>query len=177
MGADGQVTMGTQVIKPNTRKVRRITGGALAGFAGTTADGMALLERLEQRLEEKPGQLLRAAVDLAKAWRTEKFLQKLDAMLVVADKEVSLQITGQGDVLEPEDGIIAVGSGGPFAIGAAKALSGVDGLSSHDVCTRSLKIAADSCIYTNHNIRVESIDSDGSYHSSQLPSSSSSSSS
>lgn len=152
LAADGQITLGSQVVKPSTRKVRKLEGGAIAGFAGATADAMTLCEALEQRLEEKPGQLLRAAVELAKSWRTEKALRNLDAVLVVADEQVSLQVTGQGDVIEPEDGVIAVGSGGPYAIAAARALDELPSLSAADACRKAMAIAADSCVYTNHSV-------------------------
>jgi ATP-dependent HslUV protease subunit HslV len=157
LAADGQVTLGSQVIKPTTTKVRKLEGGSLAGFAGATADAMTLSDMLEKRLEEKPGQLLRASVELAKSWRTDRALRNLDAVLVVADEHVSLQVTGSGDVIEPEDGIIAVGSGGPYAIAALRALQLVPSLSAANAAHRALSIAADCCVYTNHNISVETL--------------------
>jgi len=158
MIGDGQVSLGDTVMKPNAKKVRRIGNGkVLAGFAGATADAFTLLERLEGKLEEYPGQLLRAGVELAKAWRTEKYLRNLNALLVVADKDISLTITGNGDVVEPADGIIGIGSGGIYASSAARALLDIDGLSADDIAHRAMKIAADTCVYTNHNFVVETL--------------------
>jgi len=160
---DGQVTRGATIVKPNVRKIRRISGDkVIAGFAGSTADCFALLDRLETKLEENGGQLLRAAVDLAKAWRTDKFLRHLNATIIAVDKEISLQITGVGDVLsEPEDGIIAIGSGGTYALAAARALVEFPELSAEDVARRAMKIAADICIHTNHNTIIEKMVSEG----------------
>ena len=157
--ADGQVTMGAEVVKPNVRKVRRIGAGGnvIGGFAGATADAFTLFERLETKLEEHPGQLTRAAVELAKAWRTDKYLRRLDAVMVVADSEQSLQITGGGDVLEPHDGIIGIGSGGSYALSAARALADVPGMDAMAIAKKSMGIAADLCIYTNHNFTVETL--------------------
>ena len=157
--ADGQVTMGAEVVKPNVRKVRRIGAGGnvIGGFAGATADAFTLFERLETKLEEHPGQLTRAAVELAKAWRTDKYLRRLDAVMVVADSEQSLQITGGGDVLEPHDGIIGIGSGGSYALSAARALADVPGMDAMAIAKKSMGIAADLCIYTNHNFTVEAL--------------------
>jgi ATP-dependent HslUV protease subunit HslV len=158
MAGDGQVSLGNTVIKGNARKVRRIGNGAvLAGFAGATADAFTLLERLEAKLERFPNQLERACVELAKDWRTDRYLRRLEAMMAVADKDRSFTLTGNGDVLEPEDGVIAIGSGGNFALAAARALIEVDGLSAEDIARRAMKIAGDICVYTNHSLIVESI--------------------
>ena len=158
MAGDGQVTLGQTVIKGNARKVRRIgDGGVIAGFAGATADAFTLLERLEAKLERFPGQLERACVELAKDWRTDRYLRRLEAMMAVADREHSYTLTGNGDVLEPEDGIIAIGSGGNFALAAARALIEVEGLSAEDVARRAMRIAGDICVYTNHSVVVESL--------------------
>ena len=158
MAGDGQVSLGNTVIKGNARKVRRIGNGAvLAGFAGATADAFTLLERLEAKLERFPNQLERACVELAKDWRTDRYLRRLEAMMTVADRDRSFTLTGQGDVLEPEDGVIAIGSGGNFALAAARALMTVDGLSAEDVARRAMKIAADICVFTNHSLVVETI--------------------
>ena len=157
IAGDGQVSLGQTVIKANARKVRRIGGGnILVGFAGATADAFTLLERLEGKLEEHPGQLTRACVELAKDWRTDRYLRRLEAMMAVADKEVSLVLTGQGDVLEPEDGIIAIGSGGNYALAAARALIDTD-IDAEAIARKAMKIAADICVYTNTNILVESL--------------------
>jgi ATP-dependent HslUV protease subunit HslV len=158
MAGDGQVSLGNTVIKGNARKVRRIGGGAvLAGFAGATADAFTLLERLEAKLERFPSQLERACVELAKDWRTDRYLRRLEAMMAVADRDRSFTLTGNGDVLEPEDGVIAIGSGGNFALAAARALMDVPGLSAEDVARRAMKIAADICVYTNHALVVETL--------------------
>ena len=158
MAGDGQVTLGQTVVKGNARKVRRIGGGqVLAGFAGATADAFTLLERLEAKLERFPGQLERACVELAKDWRSDRFLRRLEAMMAVADKERSFTLTGQGDVLEPEDGVIAIGSGGNFALAAARALLGVDGLGAEEIARRAMSIAGDICVYTNHALVVETL--------------------
>ena len=159
MAGDGQVTLGQTVIKGNARKVRRIGAGnsVLAGFAGATADAFTLLERLEAKLERFPNQLERACVELAKDWRTDRYLRRLEAMMAVADRSHSYTLTGNGDVLEPEDGIIAIGSGGNYALAAARALVEVPGLSAEDVARRAMKIAGDICVYTNYNVIVETI--------------------
>ena len=159
MAGDGQVSMGQTIVKGNARKVRRIgAGGAvLAGFAGATADAFTLLERLESKLERFPGQLERACVDLAKDWRTDRYLRRLEAMMAVADKDRSFTLTGNGDVLEPEDGVIAIGSGGNYALSAARALMSVDGLSAEEIARRAMKIAADICVYTNNSVIVETL--------------------
>jgi len=157
IAGDGQVSVGQTVMKSNARKVRRIgKGDVLVGFAGATADAMTLFERLEGKLEKHPGNLTRACVELAKDWRTDRYLRRLEAMMAVADKEASLVLTGTGDVLEPEDGLIGIGSGGSFALAAARALMPFD-LSAEDIARRAMKIAADICIYTNENVTVEQI--------------------
>ncbi|GLQ05246.1 ATP-dependent protease subunit HslV [Sneathiella chinensis] len=160
VAGDGQVSLGQTVIKGNARKVRRIgaDGSVIVGFAGATADAFTLFERLEGKLEQHPGNLTRACVELAKDWRTDKYLRRLEAMMAVADKEVSLILTGNGDVLEPEDGIIAIGSGGNYALSAARALVDVDGLEAEEIARKALGIAADICVYTNNNFTIESIE-------------------
>mgnify|MGYP000977739121 CR=1 FL=1 len=156
--SDGQVSMGQTVIKGNARKVRRIGNGEiLAGFAGATADAFTLFERLEQKLERFPGQLQRAAVELAKEWRTEKYLQKLEALLIVADRQTTLVITGAGDVLEPEHSVVAVGSGGNYALAAARALVGYE-TDAETLGRKAMGIAADICVFTNDNFTVEILD-------------------
>jgi ATP-dependent HslUV protease subunit HslV len=158
VAADGQVTFGQTVLKPNAKKVRRLGGGSvIAGFAGATADAFALFERLEGKLEKHPGQLTRACVELAKDWRTDRYLRRLEAMMAVADKEVSLVLTGTGDVLDPVDQLIGIGSGGPFALAAARALMAETQLDAEAIARRSLKIAADICIYTNDQITLETL--------------------
>src|SRR6202046_627010 len=159
MAGDGQVSMGQTIVKGNARKVRRIGAGGtvLAGFAGATADAFTLLERLESKLERFPNQLERACVELAKDWRTDRYLRRLEAMMAVADRDRSFTLTGNGDVLEPEDGVIAIGSGGNFALAAARAVMAVPGLSAEQVARKAMKIAADICIYTNENVIVETI--------------------
>ncbi|MFT4677139.1 MAG: ATP-dependent HslUV protease subunit HslV [Candidatus Azotimanducaceae bacterium] len=158
IGGDGQVTMGNTIMKGNARKVRRLyKDQVLAGFAGGTADAFTLFERFEGQLEKHQGHLTRAAVELAKDWRTDRALRKLEALLAVADKETSLVITGNGDVIEPEGGIIAIGSGGPFAESAARALAQNTDMSAWDIVEKSLTIAGDICIYTNHNRTIEEI--------------------
>ncbi|GGF32744.1 ATP-dependent protease subunit HslV [Aliidongia dinghuensis] len=159
LAGDGQVSMGQTIVKSNARKVRRLGDGqVIAGFAGATADAMTLFERLEAKLEQYQGQLTRAAVELAKDWRTDRYLRRLEAMMAVADKQASLILSGTGDVLEPEDGIIGIGSGGSFALAAARALAPVDGIDAEQVVRRSMAIAAGICVYTNTNITLESID-------------------
>ena len=156
LGGDGQVTLGHIVVKGSARKVRRLYNGAvLAGFAGGTADAFTLFERFESKLEKHQGNLLRSAVELAKDWRSDRALRRLEAMLSVADKEVSLIITGNGDVLEPEQGIVAIGSGGAYAQSAARALLENSDLVPRDIVTKSLEIAGDICIYTNRNFTIE----------------------
>jgi ATP-dependent HslUV protease, peptidase subunit HslV len=155
---DGQVSLGATVIKGNARKVRRFSkGNVIAGFAGATADAFALFERLEAKLEQHPEQLTRACVELAKDWRTDRYLRRLEAMMIVADKNVSLVLTGTGDVLEPEDGVTGIGSGGNFALAAARALMDGD-MEAEDICRKAMKIAADLCVYTNENLTVETLD-------------------
>ena len=157
IGGDGQVSIGQTIIKANAKKVRRLGGGAvIGGFAGATADAFTLFERLESKLEQYPGQLTRAAVELAKDWRTDRYLRRLEAIMAVADKSVSLVVSGTGDVLEPEDGLIGIGSGGPYALAAARALMGFD-LTAEEIARRAMKIAADICIYTNENVVIESL--------------------
>jgi ATP-dependent HslUV protease subunit HslV len=159
MGGDGQVTLGNIVIKAGARKVRRIyQNRILAGFAGGTADAFTLFERFEAKLDKHQGNLLRSAVELAKDWRSDRALRRLEAMLAVADRENSLIITGNGDVLEPEQGILAIGSGGAFAQSAARALVENTQLAPVDVVQKSLEIAGDLCIYTNHSFTIESLD-------------------
>jgi len=159
IGGDGQVTMGNTVMKGNARKVRRLYNNTvLAGFAGGTADAFTLFELFEAQLDKHQGQLVRAAVEMAKNWRSDRVLRKLEALLAVADKEASLIITGNGDVIEPEQDLIAIGSGGPFAQSAARALLENTELSATDIVEKSLGIAGDICIYTNHNRTIEEID-------------------
>ena len=157
MAGDGQVTLGNTVMKGNARKVRRIDPGVLTGFAGATADAFTLLERFEAKLKAHPGQLAKAAVELAKEWRTDRVLRRLEAMLAVADDKQSLIISGQGDVLDPEYGIIAIGSGGPYALAAARALLENSDLPAREVAERALGIAGDICIYTNHQHTIEEL--------------------
>ncbi|BAP89780.1 peptidase component of the HslUV protease [Burkholderiales bacterium GJ-E10] len=159
MGGDGQVTLGSVVIKQTARKVRRLyQDRILAGFAGATADAFTLFERFEAKLEKHQGNLVRSAVELAKDWRTDRMLRRLEAMLAVADRESSLILTGNGDVLEPEHGLIAIGSGGAYAQAAARALLDETQLSPEDIVRKSLAIAGDICIYTNQNVTVEAIE-------------------
>ena len=158
MAGDGQVSLGQTIVKGNARKVRRIAGGkVLAGFAGATADAFTLLERLEAKLERFPDQLERACVELAKDWRTDRYLRRLEALLAVADEKRSLLLTGNGDVLEPEDSVIGIGSGGNFALAAARALMTVEGLPAEEVARRAMTIAGDICVYTNGNFILESL--------------------
>ena len=161
IGGDGQATHGSTVMKSNVRKVRRLyKDQVIAGFAGGTADAFTLFERFESKLEMHQGHLVRAAVELAKDWRTDRMLRRLEALLAVADSKSSLIITGKGDVIEPEYGIMAIGSGGAYAQAAARALLDNSNLSALDVVTKSLNIAGDICIYTNHNLTIEELDSD-----------------
>ena len=161
LGGDGQVTLGNVVIKAGARKVRRLYHDRiLAGFAGGTADAFTLFERFEAKLEKHQGNLVRSAVELAKDWRTDRILRRLEAMLAVADRDASLIITGAGDVLDPEQGLIAIGSGGPYAQAAARALLEATELDAEAIVRKSLAIAADLCIYTNQNIVVETLDSE-----------------
>ncbi|MFN7175047.1 MAG: ATP-dependent protease subunit HslV [Thermaurantiacus tibetensis] len=158
VAGDGQVSLGQTVIKPNARKVRRIgaDGAVIGGFAGSTADAFTLFERLEAKLERFPGQLTRAAVELAKDWRQDRYLRRLEAMMIVADRDVTLLLTGTGDVLEPNDGIAAIGSGGNYALAAARALAETD-LDAETIARRAMAIAADICVYTNDQLTLESI--------------------
>ncbi|MGH1478104.1 MAG: ATP-dependent protease subunit HslV [Geminicoccales bacterium] len=159
IAGDGQVSLQSMILKPSARKVRRVgKGDIVAGFAGSTADAFTLLERLEAKLERHPGQLMRAAVELAKDWRTDRYLRRLEAMMAVANAEISLLLTGNGDVLEPDDGLIGIGSGGPYALAAARALVDVDGLAAEEIVRRSMAIAAGICVYTNTHLTIEVID-------------------
>jgi ATP-dependent HslUV protease subunit HslV len=161
IAGDGQVSLGETVIKSNARKVRRLgKGDVIAGFAGATADSLTLFERLEGKLDSYPGQLTRACVELAKDWRTDRYLRRLEAMMAVADSSVSLVLTGTGDVLDPEDGLIGIGSGGAFALAAARALIEDDALDAKAIARKSMSIAAGICIYTNENIVLESLDAE-----------------
>ncbi len=158
LGGDGQVSLGNTIMKGNARKIRRLYNDkVIAGFAGGTADAFTLFERFEAKLEEHNGQLTRAAVELAKDWRTDRMLRKLEALLAVADQESSLIISGNGDVIEPEDSLVAIGSGGPFAQSAARALYENTELAAKDIVEKSLNIAANICIYTNTNISIEEL--------------------
>ena len=157
IAGDGQVSLGQTILKGTAKKVRRVgAGGVIAGFAGSTADAFTLFERLESKLEQYPGQLTRAAVELAKDWRTDRYLRRLEAMMIVADKDVSLVLTGTGDVLEPEAGVMAIGSGGNYALAAARALVETD-KDAETIVRRALDIAADICVYTNRNVTIESL--------------------
>jgi len=163
IGGDGQVSMGNTVMKGNARKVRRLyKDRVLAGFAGATADAFTLFERFEAKLEKHHGHLTRSAVELAKDWRTDRMLRRLEALLVVADKDASLIITGTGDVIEPEDSLMAIGSGGPFAQAAAQALLNNTEMEAREIVEQGLSIAADICVYTNHNLRIEELDTESS---------------
>ena len=160
IGGDGQVSIGQTVIKSNAKKVRKLgKGDVIGGFAGATADAFTLFERLESKLEQYPGQLTRAAVELAKDWRTDRYLRRLEAMMIVADKDVSLVLTGTGDVLEPEQGVMAIGSGGNYALAAARALAETD-KSAEEIARAAMEIAADICVYTNGNVVIETLDAE-----------------
>ena len=158
VAGDGQVSMGNTVMKPNARKVRRIgkDGSVVAGFAGATADAFTLFERLEKKLEQYSGQLMRAAVELAKDWRTDKYLRNLEALMIVADKDVLLVLTGNGDVLEPEGGIAAIGSGGNYALAAARALSDYED-DPEKIARRAMAVAAEVCVFTNDQVTLETV--------------------
>src|SRR6202008_2375428 len=159
IAGDGQVSLGATIIKANAKKVRGLgKGDVIGGFAGATADAFTLFERLESKLEQYPGQLTRACVELAKDWRTDRYLRRLEAIMAVADKSVSLIVSGTGDVLEPEDGIIGIGSGGNYALAAARALITIDGLDAEEVARRAMAIAAGICIYTNDKITLEKLE-------------------
>jgi ATP-dependent HslUV protease, peptidase subunit HslV len=159
IAGDGQVSLGATIIKANAKKVRSVgKGDVIGGFAGATADAFTLFERLEGKLEQYPGQLTRACVELAKDWRTDRFLRRLEAMMIVADKETTLVLTGTGDVLEPESGVMGIGSGGNYALAAAKALMDTP-LDAEDIARRAMKIAAEICVYTNTQLVIESLES------------------
>ena len=159
IGGDGQVSIGQTVIKANAKKVRKIgKGDVIGGFAGATADAFTLFERLESKLEQYPGQLTRAAVELAKDWRTDRYLRRLEAMMIVADKDVSLVLTGTGDVLEPESGVMAIGSGGNYALAAARALVDYE-VDAEKICRKAMAIAAELCVFTNDSLTIEALDS------------------
>ncbi len=158
IAGDGQVSFGQSIMKSNAKKIRKIGNGSIiVGFAGATADAFTLFERLEQKLEQYPDQLMRSCVELAKDWRMDKYLRRLEAMMIVIDKDITLILTGNGDVVEPEDGIAAIGSGGNYALSAAKALIDIKSLSAKQIVEKSMKIAGDICIYTNHNLVIETL--------------------
>jgi ATP-dependent HslUV protease, peptidase subunit HslV len=160
IGGDGQVSLGQTIVKGNAKKVRRLSkGGVIGGFAGSTADAFTLFERLEGKLEQYPGQLTRACVELTKDWRTDRYLRRLEAMMLVADKEVGLLLSGSGDVLEPEGGIMAIGSGGNYALAAARALADSD-MDAEAIVRRSMAIAAEICVYTNANVVIETLETE-----------------
>jgi ATP-dependent HslUV protease subunit HslV len=157
IGGDGQVSIGQTIVKANAKKVRRLAkGDVIGGFAGATADAFTLFERLEGKLEQYPGQLMRAAVELAKDWRTDRYLRRLEAMMLVADPQVTLVLTGTGDVLEPENGVMGIGSGGNYALAAARALIDTD-MDAESIVRKAMAIAADICVYTNRSVTVESL--------------------
>ena len=161
VAGDGQVSMGDTVIKANARKIRRLGDGRIiAGFAGSTADAFTLFERLEAKLERHPGQLTRACVELAKDWRTDRYLRRLEALMAVADGSASLLVSGTGDVLEPDDGLIGIGSGGNYALAAARALIDSDDLDAEAVARKAMTIAADICVYTNDSVSLEKLDTE-----------------
>lgn len=161
MIGDGQVSLGPTIVKPNAKKVRRLVDGkVVVGFAGATADALSLMDKLETQLEQYPNHLMRSCVEMAKMWRTDKILRNLEAQMIAMDKDVSLLVTGTGDVLESNDGILGIGSGSAYAIAAARALMTVDGLSAKEIALRSMKIAADICVYTNDNFVIEEMTSD-----------------
>ncbi len=158
IAGDGQVSLGATVLKSNAKKIRKLGDGSIiGGFAGATADAFTLFERLESKLDQYPNQLMRACVELAKDWRTDKYLRHLEAMMIVIDKDVSLVLTGNGDVIEPQDGIAAIGSGGNYALSAARALVAIDSFSAEEIVKRSMKIASELCVYTNGNILIETL--------------------
>ncbi len=158
VAGDGQVSLGSTVIKAGARKVRRLRSDVICGFAGSTADALTLLERLEAKLERHPGQLKRACVELAKDWRTDRYLRRLEAMMIVCDADETLLLTGVGDVLEPEDGCAGIGSGGSFALAAARALLDVEDHDAEAIARKAMAIAADICVYTNGNVVVEKLE-------------------
>jgi len=158
IAGDGQVSLGHTVMKNTAKKVRKLADGKiLAGFAGATADAFTLFERLEAKLEKHPEQLRRACVELAKDWRTDRYLRRLEAMMIVVDSETSLILSGTGDVIEPDDGILSIGSGGNYALSAARALVDIKGMSAEKIALKAMKIAGDICIYTNHNVTLEKL--------------------
>lgn len=159
IGGDGQVSFGPTIMKSNAKKIRKLGSddSIIAGFAGATADAFTLFERLESKLEQYSGQLMRSCVELAKDWRTDKYLRRLEAMMIVVDKDVTLVLTGNGDVLEPEDGIAGIGSGGNYALAAARALNSVENLSAEEIVKKSMKIAGELCVYTNENVIIETL--------------------
>ncbi|TVQ82497.1 MAG: ATP-dependent protease subunit HslV [Micavibrio sp.] len=158
VGGDGQVSLGATVMKSNAKKVRRLCDGkVIVGFAGATADAFTLFERLESKLDQHKGQLTRACVELAKDWRTDKYLRRLEALMAVCDKDTSLILSGTGDVVEPEDGIIGIGSGGAYALSAARALIDLKDMDAEKIVKKSMKIAADICVYTNNNLVIEKL--------------------
>ncbi len=158
VAGDGQVSLGDTIVKGSAKKLRRLAGGdVIAGFAGATADAFTLFERLESKLEQYPKQLTRASVELAKDWRTDRYLRRLEAMMAVVDKEVSLVLTGNGDVLEPDDGLIGIGSGGNYALAAARALIDRNDMNAEEIAETAMKIAARICVYTNENIIIENL--------------------
>lgn len=158
IAGDGQVSVGNTIMKSSAKKLRSLADGKIwAGFAGATADALTLFERLEAKLEERPGKLARACVELAKDWRTDRYLRRLEAMMIVTDKDNTFVLTGTGDVLEPEDGVVAIGSGGNYALAAAKALLDRKDLSAEDVARKAMKIAADICVFTNENLTLEKV--------------------
>jgi ATP-dependent HslUV protease subunit HslV len=161
VAGDGQVSVGQTVMKHNAKKVRRLAGGkVIGGFAGATADAFTLFERLEGKLEQYPDQLMRAAVELAKDWRTDRYLRRLEAMMIVADKKETLVVTGTGDVLTPDHGVTAIGSGGNYALSAARALADHTEMDAEEIARKAMKIAAEICVYTNENVTVETIELD-----------------
>ena len=161
IAGDGQVSMGDTVIKATASKIRRLgDGNIIAGFAGTTADAFTLFERLESKLERHPGQLARACVELAKDWRTDRYLRRLEALMAVGDRSVSLLVSGTGDVLEPDDGLLGIGSGGNYALAAARALIDVDGLDAEAIARKAMAIAAQICVYTNDSLTLEKLESE-----------------
>lgn len=162
IAGDGQVSFGDTVMKSNANKVRRLGhGDVIVGFAGATADAFTLFERLETKIEQHPGQLVRSCVELAKEWRTDKYLRRLEALMAVCDADTSLILSGNGDVVEPENGLIGIGSGGLYALSAARALIDIDEMSAEDIACKAMKIAADICVYTNNHLTVETIKKEG----------------
>jgi ATP-dependent HslUV protease subunit HslV len=162
VAGDGQVSFGDTVMKSNARKVRRLGhGDVIGGFAGATADAFTLFERLEEKIEQHPGQLVRSCVELAKEWRTDKYLRRLEALMAVCDADTSLILSGNGDVVEPENGLIGIGSGGLYALSAARALVDIEEMSAEDIARKAMKIAADICVFTNDNLTIETLKKEG----------------